>query len=134
MVRACAKRLSGTAPAPNAYLCTITGHTRGTAVEGAAMDNKSAGRRGGWRLRAAASGTAAAVLLGGCSAGAADTAAEPGGRASGSSAPSASASGQASAEGAQSSATPSATPFEADADRVPRSRQQGATLAEAAAM
>lgn len=82
MVRACAKRLSGTAPAGIAYLCTITGHARGTAVEGAAMDDKTAGRRGGWRLRAAASGAAAAVLLGGCSAGASERAAEPGTKAS----------------------------------------------------
>ncbi|MFE7836103.1 hypothetical protein ACFU53_08600 [Streptomyces sp. NPDC057474] len=94
------------------------------------MDDKSAGRRGGWRLRAAASGAAAAVLLGGCSAGASERAAEPGAKASGSSTPSTSASGEVSAEGAE----PSATPFEADPDRVPRSREQGAVLAEAVAM
>ncbi len=98
------------------------------------MDDKSAGRRGGWRLRAVASGAAAAVLLGGCSVGASKRAAEPGGKASGSPTPSASASGQVSAEGAKPSATPSVTPFEADPDRVPRSTKQGAALAKAVAM
>ncbi|MDX3580950.1 hypothetical protein [Streptomyces europaeiscabiei] len=98
------------------------------------MDDKSAGRRGGWRLRAVASGAAAAVLLGGCSVGASKRAAEPGAKASGSPTPSASATGQVSAEGGKPSATPSVTPFEADPDRVPRSRQQGAALAEAVAM
>ncbi|MFF6783344.1 hypothetical protein [Streptomyces sp. NPDC012510] len=98
------------------------------------MESKSAGHRGGWRLRAAASGTAAVVLLGGCSADAADTAAEPGGRASEGSTPSASASGQASTEDAEPSATPSPTPFQADPNRVPRSRERGATFAEAVVM
>ncbi|WP_327726391.1 hypothetical protein OG250_01660 [Streptomyces sp. NBC_00487] len=98
------------------------------------MDDKTAGRRGGWRLRAAASGAAAAVLLGGCSAGASERAAEPGTKASDSPTPSASASGQVAAEGEEPSATPSTTPFEADPDRVPGSRRKGATLAEAVVM
>ncbi|WP_308010765.1 hypothetical protein [Streptomyces sp. AC495_CC817] len=53
---------------------------------------------------------------------------------SGSATPSASASGQVSAEGAEPTASASATPFVADPDRVPRARQDGATLAEAVAM
>ncbi|BBC31270.1 hypothetical protein SGFS_025640 [Streptomyces graminofaciens] len=80
------------------------------------------------------SGAAAALLLCGCSAGATEKAAESGAKASGSPTPSASASGKVSAEGAEPSATPSATPFEADPDRVPRSRKQGATLASAVVM
>lgn len=103
------------------------------------MDDKTAGRRGGWRLRAAASGAAVAVLLGGCSAGASERAAEPGAKASGSPTPSASASAQGpaedeQAEDEQAAATGSATPFVADPDRVPRSGKQGAALAEAVVM
>jgi len=90
------------------------------------MDGKTTGRRGSWRLRAAASGAAAAVLLGGCSAGGANEAAGPSAKASRSPAPSASASGQA-AGGAQ----PSATPFEAAANLVPRTKSQGSALAGA---
>lgn len=90
------------------------------------MDGKTTGRRGSWRLRAAASGALAAVLLGGCSAGAGKEAAEPSAKSSRSPAPSASASGRA-AGGAQ----PSATPFEAAADLVPRTKSQGSALAEA---
>ncbi|MDX2602309.1 hypothetical protein PV330_20145 [Streptomyces caniscabiei] len=89
------------------------------------MDDEAAGRRGRWRLRAAASGAAAAVFLGGCSAGAAERSGEPGTKASGSAAPSASASGQSAAEGAEPTAAP---------DRVPRGRKDGAALAEAVAM
>ncbi|WP_200307256.1 hypothetical protein [Streptomyces adelaidensis] len=85
-------------------------------------------------MRAAVSGTAAAVLLGGCSMGATEGAAEPGAKASGSRAPSASASGEVSAEGSEPSATPSAAPFEADPDRVPTSGTRGATLAAAIVM
>ncbi|QFR02008.1 hypothetical protein F9278_44095 [Streptomyces phaeolivaceus] len=80
------------------------------------------------------SGAAAAVLLGGCSAGSAERADGPGTRASGSPAASASASGQVSAEGGEPSATPSVTPFEAAPDRVPRSGRQGVALAEAVVM
>ncbi|WP_236067381.1 hypothetical protein [Streptomyces brasiliscabiei] len=98
------------------------------------MDGKAAGRRGGWRLRAAASGTAAALLLGGCSAGAAERADRPDAEAAGSPTPSASASGQMPEEGTKPSATPSVTPFEAAPDRVPESRRQGAALAEAIVM
>ncbi|MEU0396899.1 hypothetical protein ABZ208_29730 [Streptomyces sp. NPDC006208] len=72
------------------------------------------------------SGAATAVLLGGCSAGAAKEAAEPSSKAPRSPAPSVSASGRA-VGGAQ----PSATPFEADADLVPRTKSQGSALAEA---
>ncbi|MGW0706337.1 hypothetical protein ACWD4G_10280 [Streptomyces sp. NPDC002643] len=74
------------------------------------------------------SGTAAAVLLCGCSAGAAEGTDRPGAEASGSPAPSAS--GQVAREGAQ----PSATPFEADPGRVPKSGEQAAALAEAVVM
>ncbi|MEV6379955.1 hypothetical protein AB0M31_11120 [Streptomyces sp. NPDC051773] len=98
------------------------------------LDDEAAGRRGRWRLRAAASGAAAAVFLGGCSAGAAERSGEPGTKASGSAAPSASASGQSAAEGAEPTATPSAAPFTAAPDRVPRGRKDGAALAEAVAM
>ncbi|QYX82695.1 hypothetical protein K1J60_01785 [Streptomyces akebiae] len=85
-------------------------------------------------MRAAASGAAAAVFLGGCSAGAAERADKPRPTASGAATPSASASGQLSAEGAEPTATPSATPFTADPDRVPRGREDGTALAEAVAM
>ncbi len=98
------------------------------------LDDKRAGRRGGWRLRAAASGAVAAVFLGGCSAGATERADTSEPTVSGSATPSASASGQVSAEGAEPTASASATPFVADPDRVPRARQDGATLAEAVAM
>lgn len=98
------------------------------------MDDKSAGRRGGWRSRAVASGAAAVVLLGGCSAGTTDRAAAPGGKASGSPTPSASASGKGSAAGAEPSSAPSVTPFAADPDRLPRSRREGAALAAKVAM
>lgn len=98
------------------------------------MDDKSAGRRGGWRLRAVASGAAAAVLLGGCGAGATEPAATPARKASGSPTPSASVSGKASVAGGKPSPTPSVTLFEADPDRVPRSKRQGAALAEKIAM
>lgn len=71
------------------------------------------------------SGTAAAVLLCGCGIGAAEKTDRPEAKASGS--PTPSASGRISGEGAQASATP----FEADPSRVPTSRAQAATLAEA---
>ncbi|MFM9588376.1 hypothetical protein ACKI1J_02585 [Streptomyces scabiei] len=98
------------------------------------MDDKSAGRRGGWRSKAVASGAAAVVLLSGCSAGTTDRAAAPGEKASGPSASSASASGKKSAAGGKASPTPSVTPFAVDPERVPRSGREGAALAAKVAM
>lgn len=92
-----------------------------------------------WPMRAAASAAAAAVLLGGCGAGD-DKAAGPSPSASARSAPptasgppssTAPATAPASSSGGGSA---SPTPFRADPAKVPRTRGQGAALAQAVAL